>query len=251
MTGLSETEAALRAIVDRSIERNDRAGYFAAMYLSVTRTVRARAAAGRFADPARMERFVASFADRFIAADTAWQAGTPVTASWRMAFEAAGRWRPIVLQHLLLGINAHINLDLGVTAADLGHGGLDALRVDFDAVNDVLAELVDACQGALDTVSPWLDLADRLGGNTDEVLINFSLRRARREAWASAVRLAPLGGAELEAAVESLDRRTAGIGRLVAHPGVWPSTVLFLVRIRERADPAEVIRLLAAVQPPA
>ena len=37
----------------------------------------------------------------------------------------AGRWRPIVLQHLLLGINAHINLDLGVTASEFGeHGSL-------------------------------------------------------------------------------------------------------------------------------
>lgn len=250
MGELSETEHALGVIIDRTIERNDRAGYFAAMYASVTRTVRARADAGRFEDPARMERFVAAFADRFIAADTAWQAAAPVTASWRLAFETARRWRPIVLQHLLLGINAHINLDLGVTAADLGRGGLDALRVDFDAVNDVLAELVDGCQAALDSVSPWLDLADRIGGGTDEVLINFSLRRARTAAWASAVRLAPLEGAPLATAIEDLDRRTAGLGRLVAHPGLWPSTVLLAVRARERAEPAEVIRLLAAIPPP-
>lgn len=250
MGELSETERALGAIIDRSIERNDKAGYFGAMYASVTRTVRARAAAGRFADPPRMERFVAAFADRFITADTAWQTGAPVTASWRLAFETAGRWRPIVLQHLLLGVNAHINLDLGVTAAELGRGSLDALRADFDAVNDVLAELVDGCQGALDAVSPWLDVADRLGGSTDEVLINFSLRRARDAAWASAVRLAPLDGAVRTAAIEELDHRTAGLGRLVAHPGLWPSTLLLAVRVRERAAPADVIRLLATIPPP-
>ena len=51
-------------------------------------------------------------------------------------------------------MNAHINLDLGVTASELGGGGsIDAVRADFDAVNDVLGELVDGCQAALGTVS--------------------------------------------------------------------------------------------------
>ena len=108
-----------------------------------------------------------------------------------MAFEAAGRWRPIVLQHLLLGMNAHINLDLGVTASELADGGsIDAVRADFDAVNDVLGELVDGCQGALGQVSPWLGLADRVGGSGDETLIRFSLVAARRQAWSVAERLA-------------------------------------------------------------
>ena len=49
--------------------------------------------------------------------------------------------RPIILQHLLLGMNAHINLDLGVCASELAEpGAIDAIRVDFDAVNDVLAD---------------------------------------------------------------------------------------------------------------
>ena len=250
MRDLAETERALGVIVDRCIERNDRAGYFAAMYATVTRTVRERAEAGRFADPDRMDRFVATFADRYLVADAAWQAGAPVTAAWRLAFATAGTWRPVILQHLLLGVNAHINLDLGVTAAELGGGALDALRADFDAVNDVLAELVDGCQGALGEVSPWLDLADRVGGNTDEAMINFSLRRARAAAWAAATRLAPLSGVELASAIERLDRDTAKLGRLVAGPGIWPSTLLFAVRVRERASPSTVIRLLRSVPTP-
>ena len=64
--------------------------------------------------------------------------------SWRVAFDAAARRRPIVLQHLLLGMNAHINLDLGVTAATFaGPEGLATVRRDFDAINRVLADLVD------------------------------------------------------------------------------------------------------------
>ena len=142
------------------------------MYLAVTETIRGRAETGRFVDAARMERFVGSFADRYVRAYDGWRAGTGCPLSWRAAFEATRRWRPVILQHLLLGMNAHINLDLGVTASALGDGGaLEAVRVDFAAMNDVLAELVDGCQQALNEVSPWLDLADHIGGGGDETMI--------------------------------------------------------------------------------
>jgi hypothetical protein len=246
------TTQALERIVERCAAAGDRAGYFPAMYLAVTHTVRDRAEAGRFEDPERMERFVAHFAARYLDADAAWAAGDPVPAAWRVAFEASSRWRPVIVQHLLLGINAHINLDLGVTAAEIGGAGpLEAIRADFDAVNDVLAELVDGSQAALNEVSPWLEWCDRVGGGGDEAIINFSLRRARAQAWAVAVRLAPLTGPERAAAIRDVDAAAARVGAAIAHPGVWASTVLLAVRVRERADPAQVIRLLAAARPPA
>jgi len=197
-----------------------------------------------------MEKFVTSFAARYLDALAAWRAGGSCPASWRLAFETAGEWRPIVLQHLLLGMNAHINLDLGVTASELGDGGaIDAVRADFDAINDVLGELVDGCQGALGEVSPWLGLADRVGGHGDETLIRFSLVAARRQAWSVATRLAALSGAERERAIGSVDASTVRVGRAVVHPGLPASAALLLVRLRERAAPSDVMRLLAAVRP--
>ena len=123
-----DTIGTLEAIVDRCAAAGDRAGYFAAMYLAVTNTMRERAAEGTFQDPARMERFITGFAGRYLDAVAAWQAGAPCTASWRVAFEASRRRRPIILQHLLLGMNAHINLDLGVAAVRRGRRRLDRRR---------------------------------------------------------------------------------------------------------------------------
>ena len=241
---------AMQGIVDRCAARGDRIGYFAAMYLAVTHTVRQRATDGHFSDAARMERFVTGFAGRYLEAERAWRAAEPCTESWRAAFRAAGRWRPIILQHLLLGMNAHINLDLGVSAAELGAGGsMEAVRADFDAVNDVLGELVDGCQAALGTVSPWLGLADRIGGQGDETMIRFSLVAARRQAWSVAMRLSPLSGTDLERAIADVDIATVRVARAVEHPGVPASALLLVVRARERATPAEVMRLLAAVRP--
>ena len=248
--GYGRTLGALEDLVDRCAADGDRIGYFAAMYVAVTNTIRQRATNGRFEDVARMERFVTGFATRYLDAERAWRRGAPCSASWEKAFRAAGRWRPIALQHLLLGINAHINLDLGVTASGLGDGGsIDAVRADFDAVQDVLGELVDGCQAALGTVSPWLGLADRVGGGGDETLIRFSLAAARRQAWSVAVRLSALSGTERERAIEAVDAATVRVARVVEHPGVLASALLLVVRVRERAEPGEIMRLLAAVRP--
>jgi hypothetical protein len=65
-----------------------------------------------------MERFVVGFADRYLRAPMT-PGALAGTARCRdgPAFEATRRWRPVMLQHLLLGNNAHINIDLGVTAS--------------------------------------------------------------------------------------------------------------------------------------
>ena len=244
------TLGALGAVLDRCTADGDRLGYFAAMYEAVTNTVRDRAHDGQFADAARMEHFASLFARRYLDAVDAWRAGAPCSDSWRTAFRACQAWRPIILQHLLLGINAHINLDLGVTVAAVGAGSpIEALRADFDAVNDVLGQLVNGCQGALDQVSPWLSFADRIGGPSDETLIRFSLIAARRQAWSVATQLSRLTGPELDRAIKGVDARTALVAGAIAHPGLAASSVLLAVRARERAQPVEVMRLLRAVRP--
>lgn len=245
-----ETVDALTDIVDGATASGDRAGYFAAMYRAVTTTVRRWAVEGRFEDAARMQRFVVDFAHHYLAAHAAWHSGQPCSASWQAAFDATRRWRPIALQHLLLGMNAHINLDLGVTAAALDPGNdLDAVRPDFETINDILAGLVDACQDALGQVSPWLRLVDHIGGASDETVVRFSLVAARRNAWRVATRLAPLSGSSLEREIASVDRSTAQIARVVTNPGFLASAVLGVVRLREESDPATIIRVLATIQP--
>ena len=145
-----------------------------------------------------MEHFVCTFADRYFVAHEEWRSGGAPTQSWAVAFAAAQRWRPVVVQHLLLGMNADINLDLGITTATLAGSPerLPGMRSDFDAVNDVLASMVDLSQDELTAASPWFGLVDHLGGRTDEALICFSLRRARDQAWALAQHLVtlPAGG---------------------------------------------------------
>ena len=109
-----------------------------------------------------------------------------MTRSWELALDAAEARRPIVLQHLLLAINAHVNLDLGIAAAETAPGdALPSLRRDFDRINEIIASLIAGVRHDLATISPWIGLLDRLGGRHDDEIIRFSMEVARTEACAS------------------------------------------------------------------
>lgn len=240
-------------VVAECRERGDRAGYFAALYRNVTREVARRSAAGQFADPERMALFTTAFARRYLDAYAAWRDGRPVTEAWSAAFVMTDKWRPLILQHLLLGMNAHINLDLGVVAAEAGdRDGLDTIASDFHQINQLLAEMITGCQAAVTTVSPWLGLLDRLGGRTDTTVVRFSLVRARKAAWHTAQRLAPMGVPERDAAIVALDRDIHGLSKLVTRGPVLVNVGAFVVRLRERSNVRQVIDVLAkpVVLPP-
>ncbi len=228
-------------IIDRSITTGDARGWFAIVYRAVTARVRTGLAAGEFDDAERMERFDVTFARFWLDAHSAWDRGEPVSASWAVSFEAARR-PGLILQHLLLGMNAHINLDLGVAAALTCPGpAVVELRDDFERISDVLAELVDRMQLAISDVSPVTRSLDAVGLRFDEALTCFSLERARRRSWDFAEQLAATRDDTLVAA---RDRVVAGYGARIADPGVPLRWVLPLARWRERPDLAAVANAL-------
>ena len=76
----------LEEIILLSMETGSRIGYFAALYNRVTQTVCDGIANGRFEDGSRMERLDVVFANRFLAAYSAYQQGEPPTRSWLLKF---------------------------------------------------------------------------------------------------------------------------------------------------------------------
>ena len=84
-----------------------------------------------------------------------------------MAFDAGHDH--LILQHLLLGINAHVNLDLAVVAAEICPGEeITALRDDFMRINAVLAALLPKVRLCIGRYSPLLDVLDRVRRRTGE-----------------------------------------------------------------------------------
>jgi hypothetical protein len=235
--------AAMDREVDRCLECGDASGYFTVVYRAVTERVRDGIAAGDFADGEQMEHFDVLFAQRFLDARDAWNSHSEgVPESWRLAFETAENRRCLVAQHLLLGINAHINLDLGVAAAAAAPPGeVDALRDDFETINDVLAELVDRMQASLASVSPWTRWVDVAGLRFDEAVVTFSLRRARAEAWDFATVLSSASADERRRLETQRDADVAAIGARIARPGRPVRWLIGAAQRRERHDLSSVI----------
>ncbi len=233
-------------IVDEAKADGSRSGYFAALYRKVTIEVQKGIKDGSFDDGERMERLDIIFAQRYLDAFEEYRSGGTLTQSWLFAFEATEQWWPIVLQHLLLGMNAHINLDLGIAAArTVPHEQLPDLQDDFNKINTILASLVGEVEDELAQIWIMLGLLDRFLGNIDEAIINFSMKKARDHAWSVAERLAPLNEAEQAREIERLDSEMLKLARLVRYPGIVGGMVTKIIRLGERGTVPRIIEILS------
>lgn len=235
----------LEGIVADCLARSDRAGYFAAMYLAVTKEIKTAIDDGKFENGPRMAALDQIFAQRYIDAFRVNQAGGPATAAWNVSFLGATKRRPIIVQQLLTGMNAHINLDLGIAAATVAPGDeLDSLHADFNTINDVLAGMTKRFTTDVGRVSPWIGLLNRIGGKPEQEIIRFSINIARDESWKLAAELAALPQEQWDRVIDKHDRSTAELGQLILHPGVFLSAGLLVIRSRESNDVAKVIKEL-------
>jgi Family of unknown function (DUF5995) len=225
-----------------------RLGFFATLYRNVTLKVREGIRDGFFEDSPRMERLDVTFASRYLDALRSHRQGRPTSACWVVSFEAAQEWRPIILQHLLLGMNAHINYDLGISAAEVCPGAeLPALKADFDRINGVLAGMLAKVQEDVEELSPWIKFLDKVSDDkVEDAVINFSMGVARSCAWNVATRLASSNAAEAAPYLERLDRDVTRLGRLVRRPvGVFVRLGLLVIRLRESNDIPHTIDVLS------
>lgn len=236
---------ALSMIIDAAKKDHSTRGYFPALYRKVTKSVKEGIATGVFEDGARMERLDVLFANRYLEAyDQFFERGT-ATKSWMVAFENTERYWPIVLQHLLWGMNAHINLDLGIAAAQVApKEAIHSLKSDFDTINDVLAGLVHEVEKELSEIWPTLKYILELSGKVDDFLVNFSMKAARDGAWKFATALAVASKEEQAKMIVERDQRIAEIANFINPPGIIPKAVFGIIRLGEKRDVAEVIDIL-------
>ena len=140
---VSEVIESIDNIIDWSIARASRVGYFAALYKRITLAVQQAIAHHDFRDGARMEEFDFRFANRYFDALNGYfhpNKYDKPTKTWRLSLHAATEEeKPIIVQHLLGACNAHIALDLGIIAHEVARGDLPGMQHDFNNMNDILA----------------------------------------------------------------------------------------------------------------
>jgi hypothetical protein len=150
-----------------------------------------------FNDSVWVGRLLRHFADYYFnALETYEGRANPAPVAWQIAFDAAVQGELSVIQHLLLGVNAHINYDLIFATIDLldsEWAGLSAemraqRRADFEMVNTIIQRTVDEVQDTIiERRDPRLDLLDRFMGPLDEWLISRLIEHWRDEVWEQSV----------------------------------------------------------------
>ena len=242
---IDEVVARLAGCVARARAAGSRLGYFAALYKRVTVRVRQGILDGEFQDGPRMAQLDVMFANRYLEAYDQHIRSAPTTRSWEVAFAAAPLWRPLILQHLLLGMNAHINLDLGIAAARTGGVELGALRADFDHINVILGGLTAIVKRDLEQVWPALRLVNTLMQHDDDAMLKFSMTAARDAAWNLATRLAPLDAQDQAMQIDAADQVVGLFGGMLRDPDPLLRWSLRLIRLGERGSVPAVIDLLS------
>lgn len=153
---------------------------------------------GRFNDEVWAKELLLRFADYyFIALDAYGCTDKDCVTVWTYAHDCSCEKDLHVLQHLLLGINAHINYDLVLSLVDLlepewaqlSEEEREKRYADHCLVNEVIAATIDTVQEeVVERHDPRMDIIDRLFGRLDERLLSALINRWRQGVWDNAMR---------------------------------------------------------------
>jgi hypothetical protein len=204
---------------------------FIMTYQRTTQAIGDAVDAAFFEDPEWVVRWTIAFANLFIVAHDADQAGGRVPRPWRLAFQADPDLPTIV--HLLLGMNAHINYDQPqatlsvITDQEFEDPVLiGRRRRDHERIDQILARRVTAEDHAIGGPRTVLD---RLLTPANRLSSRRFLREARQKVW--------LNVAELrQARIEGADVYYARLDEL---------EVLSAAKIADLLGPRQVLLRLA------
>lgn len=242
---IDEVISELNSIIENALQTNNAAGYFAVLYKKVTVKVKEGIENHFFDDCVRMEKLDIVFARRYIDAYFCWQKNEVVAQSWEKAFISLKNKNMLVLQHLLMGMNAHINLDLGIAAAEIStKENIHLLKNDFNKINDILSSLVEEVQFGLSTIWPGLKWLLSKSGKLDNYLVDFSMEIARDGAWNFATEIVQYKDKDWLGQIKIRDLKVAEKTKIITHPGKWIQFLLWFIRLGEKGSVSEKMNRL-------
>ncbi len=215
---LDDVLRAMDSIIEESIREKNYLGLFAYVYRRTTARIKKEIEEGNFEDNARLEKLDIVFAGLYLDAYHRYRENKSIHKSWKIAFDAKNQ-KLAVIQHILLGMNAHINVDLAVSASTIMEGKpMGDLENDFNKVNDILASLLNEMQDRIGKVSVLMVLLDWLGKRTDEKIIDFSMVQARKQSWRIANELWKLKGDRKNDRINEVDHSVSKIADFIKSP---------------------------------
>lgn len=236
----------LDIIIDDAIVSNNPLGLFAYVYRRTTAEILKEVQIGSFEDNVLLEQLDVVFANMYLDAYRKYQNNEGVSKSWEFAFVQSDV--PLsILQHIVMGMNTHINLDLAIATSNVMRGrGIDAVKNDFETVNDILFNIINDIQDRLSSVSRLMFLLDIVGQNSDEKVIDFSMRKARQQSWNNANLLWSLGPEHQNGAIRTMDGVVLKISEFIKTPK--SKVIRFALRIIRKFEDKNVGRIISKLR---
>ena len=239
---MEESLKALDQIIEWAKDHQNPVGYFAVLYKKVGKKLHKALEAGHFEHPNEMKHLDVHFFNRYLDALHEWHTGGTPSEPWEVALDAGSNPNLIVLQHLLMAMNAHIDFDLGIaTAKTIGDEKLASFKSDFDKMNSLLFSLMDNVEYDLGLIWKFLRWINSHFHSVENIILDLAMFAVRTGAWSRAKSLAPLRGAELEAAITKLEDESGTLGRFIRSPGLLASLAVWTIRIGEKGTVADKI----------
>jgi len=172
------------------LDPGDGVARFNELYLAVTHAVFEETRNAHYEDPEFISRLDIVFADLYFAAIDSAAAAKTIPKAWAPLFEKRHTNGIAPIQFAIAGMNAHINHDLAVALVQVcaerrvGIEDGSAMHRDYLVVNATL-ERVEGEIKARYTTGIIGDI-DKVAGPLDDVLANWSVARARDNAWMTA-----------------------------------------------------------------
>ena len=245
-TSIQEVLDQLDLIIENSLATNDRLGLFAFVYRRTTAEILKEIQLKSFEDNERMERLDVAFANLYLDAYKNHQSGGEIPKSWEFAF--ANKDKPVtILQHITIGMNAHINLDLAIATSTAMRGKEPKdIQNDYNKVNDILYNIINEMQDRLSRVSRLMFLLDLIGKKTDEQIIDFSLRKAREQAWNNSNLLWALGDPQKDDAIKGIDLLVLSLSERILSPKSW--LLRFILKIILKFENKDVPTIISKLR---
>jgi hypothetical protein len=249
MKTIEEVLKKLDEIIIWAKENQSPIGYFACTYRIMTAQVLKGIQQKKFEDNPRMTQLDIAFATRYLEAWDVYSKGKKCSNSWYLAFEAAKNKNLLILQHIFLGMNAHINLDLGISAATImPYRKINTLKKDFENINNVIASINQKVQDSLNKICYPVELIDKISNGKDNVVLDFAISKARETSWATAVMTSNTPNFLRESVIGIVDYAAAKVASQILNPKILTPALTKELKKCESSDIVKNIEILASTK---